>query len=412
MSMTVEALIELRNRTLEAFIDGRISKDTSRADLAAIAIEVDRILSPKRPGDLEGRAARVVGAILADSRARQAAVAPAKAARIEFWRRRRLEGLRHGEPAADGAGARQEAEVEEAEPDEVRMARPVLAALRDERAFQGAPERLRAIADRPVPPPSPRHLPASPDVTWTEDDRLIWAEFIGGVPCQGCGRPFLGDETSQSEGESWTAYRERMAPIEAAFRARHPDHGTSWTVGGGPAHCRRCCAPHPLSPEQIRQIIQILHPATPRAPAPEVRVRRCGTCHKPLSTDHVCQLEDLPQRLRAVVKAVTRPGARAEHVGIAIGHGKRRCDDRAVPRPEPPNPDRTADRGDRCRVELLLILVGSNLCRPVLVQLRNNWRSRGDGRRPHPPALYAGDPPGRCASADTSTGHPRPQRGA
>ncbi len=304
MNRSAEALIELRNRTLDAYVDGRISDDRSRADLNAIAIELDRILSPDRRGHLEGRVARVIGAILGDSRARQTVTPPAKAARIEFWRRRRLERLRRKDPAADEADARQEPELGDTEPDEVRMARPVLAALRNAAAVRGAPDRLRAIADRPVPASSPRHSPASPDVTWTDDDRLIWEEFIGGVPCQGCGRPFLGDETSQREGESWAAYRERMAPIEAAFRARHPDHGTSWTVGGGPTHCRRCCAPHPLSPDQIRQLNRIANPPTPLAPAPEVRARRCGTCHQPLSADHVCQLEDLPKRLRVVIEAV------------------------------------------------------------------------------------------------------------
>ena len=127
-------------------------------------IELDRILSPDRQGRLEGRAARVVGAILADSRTRQAATPPAKAARIEFWRRRRLEHLRHEGPAADGADARQEPELQEREPDEVRMARPVLAALRDELAVQGAPDRLRAIADRPLPHrllDTRRHFPTS-----------------------------------------------------------------------------------------------------------------------------------------------------------------------------------------------------------------------------------------------------------
>jgi hypothetical protein len=303
--MCVADLIELRNRTVDAYIDGQIGEDTSRADLNAITIEIDRILSPDRQDDVDERAARVVGAILADSHARQAAVSPAKAARNEFWRRRRRERLRsEEEPADDEAGARWEPELEETEPDEVRMARPVLAALRDERAVQGARERLRAMADRPVPPPPPRQLPAFPDVTWTDDDRLSWEEFIGGVPCQGCGRPFLGDETSQREGGSWAAYRERMAPIDAAFRARHPEHGTSWTVGGGPAHCRRCCAPHPLSPDQIQQLNRIANPQTPPALAAEARVRQCGTCNKPLAADHVCQLDDLPKRLRAVVEAV------------------------------------------------------------------------------------------------------------
>ncbi len=304
--MSLEDLMELRNRTLDAYVDGQITENTSRADLGAIAIELDRILSPDRQNDLDERAARVVDAILADSRARQAAVPPAKAARIEFWRRRRLERLRSEVPAGDGARARQESELDVTERDEVRMARPVLGALRDERAVQRAPERLRAMTDRLVQPPRPRQLPASPDVTWTDDDRLSWEEFIGGVPCQGCGRPFRGDETSQRDGEAWPAYRERMAPIEAEFRARHPEHGTSWTVGGGPAHCRRCCAPHPLSPDQIRQLSQIAGRSNPPAPGlvPEIRVHRCGTCHKPLDPDHICQLEDLPKRLRAVVEAV------------------------------------------------------------------------------------------------------------
>ena len=103
VSMRVKALIELRNRTLDAYVDGQIGEDTSRADLNAIAIEIDRILSPDRQNDVDERAARVVGAILADGRARQAAVPAAKAARIEFWHCRRLERLRSEEPTADGA---------------------------------------------------------------------------------------------------------------------------------------------------------------------------------------------------------------------------------------------------------------------------------------------------------------------
>lgn len=117
MSVGVEALIELRNRTLDAYVDGQISEDTSRADLDAIAIELDRILSPDRQGHLAGRAARVVGAIRADVRARHAATPPAKAARIEFWRRRRLERLRREGPATDGAAAHQLSDLQETEPD-------------------------------------------------------------------------------------------------------------------------------------------------------------------------------------------------------------------------------------------------------------------------------------------------------
>jgi hypothetical protein len=303
LSTTVEALIDLRNRTLDDYVDGRINKETHRADLDAIAVEVDRLLSPDGHERLEERAARVVAEILADSRARRAAVAPAKAARLEYWHRRYVERLRREDPQGYEAELLEEAALDAAEPDEVRMARPILAALGDESIAPGARERVRVIAGRPLADIHPPRVPPSPDVVWTDDDRLSWKEFSGGVPCQGCGRPFLGDETSQRDGEAWPAYRERMKPIEAEFRSRHPDHATSWTVGGGPFHCRRCCAPHPLSPVQIESINQIMNRPT-SAPAKEVLVRRCKTCSKPIEGDHVCQLADLPKALRAVVEAV------------------------------------------------------------------------------------------------------------
>jgi hypothetical protein len=44
--MSVEALIELRNRTFDALIDGQIGEDMSRADLNAIAIEIDGSCRP------------------------------------------------------------------------------------------------------------------------------------------------------------------------------------------------------------------------------------------------------------------------------------------------------------------------------------------------------------------------------
>lgn len=296
MSVTVEVLIELRNRVLGDFVAGRSSEEEYREDLGAIAVEIDRLLSPDTQVPLEERTARVLATILAESRARHAAVTPAKAARLEFWRRRRLERIRREDPQGH------ETALAAVEPDEVRMARPILAALSDESIVRRAEERVRAIAGGAPTEADPPSLPAS-DGAWTEGDRLSWEEFAGGVPCQGCGRPFLGDETSQRDGEPWQAYRERMGPIEAEFRSQHPDHGTSWTVGGGPSHCGRCCAPHPLSPAQIEQINQILSRPTP-SPAKEVPVRRCGTCRMPIEGDHVCQLADLPKKLRSVVEAV------------------------------------------------------------------------------------------------------------
>lgn len=301
--MTVEALIALRNRTLDDYVDGRTSAEAHRADLSAIAVELDRIVSPEGEGRPEDRAARVVGEILAASRTRHLADPPAKAARLQFWHRRRLEHLRREEPDRYEAELREQAALDAAEPDEVRMARPILAALGDQSVARGARNRVRTIANRPLAEAPPVPIPAFPDVVWTDDDRLIWEEFIGGVPCQGCGRPFLGEDTSQRDGESWLAYRVRMEAIQAEFKSSHPDHGTRWTVGGGPFHCRRCCAPHPLSPEQIRQISLIMNRQTD-SPAEEKPLPLCGTCHKPIEANHVCQLADLPKRLRAVVEAV------------------------------------------------------------------------------------------------------------
>lgn len=305
MSVPVEALIALRNQTLDEYVDGRTSEGAYRAELGAIAVELDRVVSPAREGRLEDRAARVVAEVLAASRARRADEAPARAARLEFWRRRRRERLRREDPAGYEAEIREEAALDAAEPDEIRMARPIVAALGDESIARSARDRVQAIAKRPLAEAPPAPIPAFPDVVWTDDDRLMWEEFIGGVPCQGCGHAFLGGDTSQRDGESWSAYRVRMEPIEAEFKSSHPDHGTRSTVGGGPFHCRRCCAPHPLSPEQIRQISQTMNPPSP-PPAPEVQVRLCKTCRKPLEGVHVCQLADLPTDLRAVVEAVLK----------------------------------------------------------------------------------------------------------
>lgn len=297
------ALIELRNRTIDDFVDGRTSDEAYRADLDAIAIEIDRLLSPDGQMPLQERAAQVVAQILAESEARGATIAPAKAARQEYWHRRHVERLRREGAHGDEAALIDEAALDAAEPDEIRMARPILAALSDEAIARDAGGRVRAMAERPQAPADPAPVPPFPDVVWIDDDRLSWEEFAGGVPCQGCGRPFLGDETRQRDGESWSAYRQRMEPTEAAFRSEHPDHGSSWTVGGGPSHCRRCCAPHPLSSDQIERINRILSRAA-SPPTTEVPVRLCKTCRKPIDGDHVCQLADLPKALRAVVESV------------------------------------------------------------------------------------------------------------
>jgi hypothetical protein len=299
MSMTVDALISLRSQVISGFVEGGVTEETYRADLDALAVELDRQLTPDGRGTLQQRAAKVVAEILADSQARLVAEPPARLARIEFGSRRYRERLSREE---DQTERREEEALEALEPDEVRMARPIVAALRRRTTAQVRQDRLAAMVRRPQVVEPPR-VPAFPDVLWTNDDRLSWEELVGGVPCQGCGQPILGGETSQRDGESRVEYRERRQPIDEEFRFRHPDHGLSWTAGGGPIHCSRCCPPPPLSPEQIAQISRILNPPAP-APVPQATVRRCKACSKPSEDGHVCAVADLPKELRAAVEAV------------------------------------------------------------------------------------------------------------
>ena len=303
MSMTVDDLISLRSQVISGFVEGGITEEAYRADLDTLAVELDRLLTPDGRGTLRQRAAKVVAEILADSHARLVAEPPARLARIEFGSRRYRERLSREDPDRYEAERREEEALEALEPDEVRMARPIVAALRRRTSAQDRRDRLAAMVRRPQVVEPPR-VPAFPDVLWTNDDRLTWEELVGGVPCQGCGQPILGSETSQHDREPWVEYRERMKPIEEEFRLRHPQHGSSRTVGGGPIHCSRCCPPPPLSPEQIAQISRFVNPPPPSAPLPHATVRRCKACSKPSEVGHVCAVADLPKELRAAVEAV------------------------------------------------------------------------------------------------------------
>jgi hypothetical protein len=120
------------------------------------------------------------------------------------------------------------------------------------------PKKAKAPRKRAEPPAPPEH-------TWTDADRLTREEFEAGEPCRNCGRPFFG-------GPEWVATMhrtpEQAAAIEAEeaeFERLHPDcPALRWSVGGGFTHCARCCAPHPPSDEQIRQVARILHSARQR----------------------------------------------------------------------------------------------------------------------------------------------------
>ena len=171
--------------------------------------------------------------------ARRTSVAPSKAARLEYWHRRYLERLRREDPQGYEAALREEAGLDAAGRDEVRMARPILAALDDESIARGARERVQAIAMRPRAEADPPRVPPSPDVVWTDDDRLTWEEFIGGVPCD-AGAPssaMRGASAMASPGRrtetAWSRSRQRSGrgiPITArAGRSAvgHPIAGTA-----------------------------------------------------------------------------------------------------------------------------------------------------------------------------------------
>jgi hypothetical protein len=119
MSMTVDALISLRSQVISGFIEGEITEDAYRTDIDALAVELDRLLTPNGGGTLQQRAAKVVAEILAESRSQRAKVPPARLARIEFGSRRFSERLRREDPDGYEVERREEEALEAHEPDEV-----------------------------------------------------------------------------------------------------------------------------------------------------------------------------------------------------------------------------------------------------------------------------------------------------
>ncbi len=203
-------------------------------------------------------------------------------------------------------------------PPEERLQRRLVEALSSPWLDDATPaERVRALAERPLPP-DPLRVPAREGVTWTASDWLRWEEFIDGVPCQGCGQAYfdraMQDEADRrQDGRAWEPYdvwQARIRPLELererTFQELHPDCGAEHhSYNYGPWHCDRCCPPPPLleNPEVQRALRAAAPPAAPPAVAPP-KIRRCGTCHQELREGHVCRLEDLPKRLQAVVLAV------------------------------------------------------------------------------------------------------------
>ena len=322
---TVAELCALRRKAVEEYLRVGADDQSWQLDLRAVAVELDQALTPAGdPAPVETRAQRVAAALDAPApeptpleRSQQRA----RAGRHEALRRR----VRDTNPELFEAWTRRDREQEEklaaldAEaPPEARLQRRLVEALSAPWSGDATPAQLvRALDARPLSP-DPLREPAREGVTWTAGDWLGWEEFVDGVPCQGCGLPYF-DRAMQDGAdrrqdvrawEPYDAWQARIRPLELererAFRELHRDCGDAHhSYNHGPWHCDQCCPPPPLleNPALQRALLAAASPTAPPAAAPP-RVRHCGTCHQELGAGHVCQLEDLPKRLQAVVLAV------------------------------------------------------------------------------------------------------------
>jgi hypothetical protein len=108
---------------------------------------------------------------------------------------------------------------------------------------------------------------------WTDDDRLTWEELQANVACRGCGLPFFDRRRPMPPILRRTPREVAIAAIEEHdWRTRHGDcHAVRHGFAYGPTHCGRCCAPPPMSPEQIQRVVAIMQPYFP---APPTKTRR------------------------------------------------------------------------------------------------------------------------------------------
>lgn len=336
---TVSELCALQHKAVEEYLRVGDDQESWRLDLRAVAVELDRALTPAGdPASIETRAQRVAVALdipdtepkLLEQNQRRARairheslmrrVRRDKPEMFEEWTRRDKEREEETEALIAAADA-------EGSPEE-RRHRRLVEALGMPWPGEATPaERVRALAARPLPP-DPLREPAREGVTWTASEWLGWEEFVDRVPCQGCGLAYfdraMQDEADRrQDGRAWEPYdawQARVRPLELerqrAFRELHPDCGDAHhSYNDGPWHCDRCCPPPPPlleNPAVQRALRAAATPAAPPAPAPP-KVRHCGTCHKELGEGHVCRLEDLPKRLQAVVLAVAEAQRGDQH---------------------------------------------------------------------------------------------------
>ena len=133
---TVAELCALRRKAVEEYVRVGDDRESWRLDLRAVAVELDRALTPAGdPASIETRAQRIAAAL-------------------------------------DAPGS---------EPTPLERSQGRARTIR--RPGEATPaELVRALEARPLPP-DPLREPAREGVTWTASDWLGWEEFIDGVPC-------------------------------------------------------------------------------------------------------------------------------------------------------------------------------------------------------------------------------------
>lgn len=111
--------------------------------------------------------------------------------------------------------------------------------------------------------------------------RLTYEQFRSGVPCPGCGRPYVDAEPWESRGTMHMTEdeRARYEAEELTYKELHAScHSARHSMSGSlTIHCMKCCPPPPMSPTQVEKVRAI--PSRP-APPTELMVWRlrlyCG----------------------------------------------------------------------------------------------------------------------------------------
>lgn len=82
---------------------------------------------------------------------------------------------------------------------------------------------------------------------WLPCKLLTYEQQIAGVPCPGCGRPWIATDACRDNSD------------EDQWNEAHSDcHAGRHGFEGGPRHCLRCCGFPSLNPEILRRVSEII----------------------------------------------------------------------------------------------------------------------------------------------------------